>query len=147
MRRLAMDELDDDDDTASSITEGASSVDDEPRSRKRNGQDQSVSTRKKKLTKRERLSVVTDSLADALNTTKEDERGAYEYKIKRLDFEHEEAERKRMHESPSEMKKLTDKESTRAKRPLSRRAHEADIEKRRLKAEKEREKMMYEFFT
>eukprot|EP00644_Phytophthora_capsici_P014515 jgi/Phyca11/124712/e_gw1.54.333.1 len=88
------------------------------------------SGRKKKISKRERLDVVSNGITSALLGASEEDKAKYDYKTKRLQFEREQEEKKRDHASQEAEK---------------RRAHELQLEDRRLKADEARDKRMQEF--
>eukprot|EP00644_Phytophthora_capsici_P016161 jgi/Phyca11/115312/e_gw1.28.236.1 len=84
----------------------------------------------KKISKRERLDVVSNGITSALLGASEEDKAKYDYKTKRLQFEREQEEKKRDHASQEAEK---------------RRAHELQLEDRRLKADEARDKRMQEF--
>ncbi|RLN68367.1 hypothetical protein BBJ28_00002257 [Nothophytophthora sp. Chile5] len=84
---------------------------------------------RKKVTKREQLKVVTSALADAISSIEDEVKGKYGYNLNRLEFECEQAEKQCQHDEAEADK---------------RRAHELEMEQRRLKAEEVREKMMHD---
>ncbi|KAF4135584.1 hypothetical protein GN958_ATG00361 [Phytophthora infestans] len=55
------------------------------------------SGRKNKITKRERLDVVSNGITSALLEASEDEKAKYQYKMQRLQFEREQEDQKRVH--------------------------------------------------
>ncbi|OWY94698.1 hypothetical protein PHMEG_00035499 [Phytophthora megakarya] len=88
------------------------------------------SGRKKKITKRERLDVVSNGIASALLEASDDDKTKYKYKMERLQFEREQEELKRLHANEEADK---------------RRAHELQLEDRRIQADESRDKRMQEF--
>ncbi|KAI9979497.1 hypothetical protein PInf_029363 [Phytophthora infestans] len=88
------------------------------------------SGRKNKITKRERLDVVSNGITSALLEASEDEKAKYQYKMQRLQFEREQEDQKRVHGAAEAEK---------------RRAHELQLEDRRLQSDAARDKRMQEF--
>ncbi|EEY68976.1 uncharacterized protein PITG_05131 [Phytophthora infestans T30-4] len=87
------------------------------------------SGRKNKITKRE-LDVVSNGITSALLEASEDEKAKYQYKMQRLQFEREQEDQKRVHDAAEAEK---------------RRAHELQLEDRRLQSDAARDKRMQEF--
>ncbi|EEY54826.1 uncharacterized protein PITG_08385 [Phytophthora infestans T30-4] len=92
--------------------------------------DAATSGRKNKITKRERLDVVSNGITSALLEASEDEKAKYQYKMQRLQFEREQEDQKRVHGAAEAEK---------------RRAHELQLEDRRLQSDAARDKRMQEF--
>ncbi|KAI9984537.1 hypothetical protein PInf_005895 [Phytophthora infestans] len=92
--------------------------------------DAATSGRKNKITKRERLDVVSNGITSALLEASEDEKAKYQYKMQRLQFEREQEDQKRVHDAAEAEK---------------RRAHELQLEDRRLQSDAARDKRMQEF--
>ncbi|OWZ22782.1 hypothetical protein PHMEG_0002454 [Phytophthora megakarya] len=148
LRRLAMENFDEEDDELDDIIDTSVSTeaqDDESASSTNAGEENDTTPRKKqgatlgkrggsgrkgKVTKIACLTVVTDVLAQAIASTDADEKGKYEYKIKRLQFEKYQAERQRQYDEEQADK---------------RRDHEAAMEGRRLKADEDRDRRMHDF--
>ncbi|GMF55205.1 unnamed protein product [Phytophthora fragariaefolia] len=88
------------------------------------------SGRKKKITKRERLDVVANGITSALLEVNDGDKAKYTYKMERLQFEREQEEKKRVHATEEAEK---------------RRAHELQLEDRRLQADEAHDKRMQDF--
>ncbi|KAG6943887.1 hypothetical protein JG688_00017386 [Phytophthora aleatoria] len=81
MRRLAMNEIGDDEaneDDSDSVTDNAASVE---------GRKRPDSALKGKITKRERLAAVLDSLTESLRSIRDEDSHKYEYQSQRLAFD------------------------------------------------------------
>jgi hypothetical protein len=134
MRRLAMDEYNDDDEYSSprdsSIELDRTPTNVEPVQLDRTPTSlETVRGRSTKVSKRERLGAVTDSLVQAIQSCS-DNQEKYAYKRQRLEFEQQQADKQREHE--------------RVEAEL-RRAHELNMEKRREEAERKRDENMHNF--
>ncbi|OWY98641.1 hypothetical protein PHMEG_00030546 [Phytophthora megakarya] len=92
--------------------------------------DTSVSTQAQDDESATYLTVVTDALAEAISSTDAVEKGKYEYKMKRLQFEKAQTEYQRQYDEEQADK---------------RRGHEMAMEDRHLKADEDRDRRMYDF--
>ncbi|KAG9404662.1 hypothetical protein AC1031_004867 [Aphanomyces cochlioides] len=141
MKRLAMDELIDDDtnvdadddynDEKSTTTDGSSNL-----ARYLNGEGKTK--RRSKISKSERIGAISDALVKALAATDDEQRQKQDIEIQKMEFKRDQArlEREYQREEAARQRQYEAEEAAR------RREHELTMEDRRVQADRECEKMM-----
>ncbi|KAG9407980.1 hypothetical protein AC1031_021218 [Aphanomyces cochlioides] len=144
LKRLAMDELNDDDtmnDADADDDDGESSTMEMPSTANRALKDEKKILRRSKITKSERIGAISDALVKALATTDDEQKEKNSFELQKMEFKRDQAqlEREYQRDEAARQREYQVEEAAR------RREHELAMEDRRVQADREREKMMQEF--